>query len=161
MIIKKLSIILIAMVLPFALMSCSDDTVSVDLDDENDDEPVELVYAISFSVGDGVATFTVDMTDVSGFDPEDHSVFITGSLLGWAEPGSAPERQELVLMVDENTEIPVVEPEATGDVEYKYFSDFVGDGWDGGEWPGDPNRSATLEEGATIADEWGEQPADD
>jgi hypothetical protein len=158
MIIRKLGLIFMAMVLPFALMSCGDDTVSVDIDDENDDEPVELFYAISFSVDDGVATFTVDMSEVSGFDPETHSVFITGSLLGWTEPGSAPERQEMVLIEDDNTEIPVVEPDATGPIEYKYFSDFVGDGWEGGEWPGDPNRSATLEAGANIADEWGDQP---
>ena len=159
MIIKKLSIILMAMVLPFALMSCGDDTVSVDLDDENDDdEPIELVYAISYSVGDGVATFTVDMTDVSGFDPEDHSVFITGSHLDWPEPGTDPERQEMVLMVDENTEIPVAVPTNTGDIEYKYFSDFVAEGWGGGEWDAGANRTATLSAGAEIADVWGDEP---
>jgi len=42
--------------------------------------------------------------------------------------------------------------------EYKYFSDAFGDGWEGGEWPGDPNRSVIITEDTVINDVWGEQP---
>ena len=120
-----------------------------------------LVYAISFEVDEGVATFYVDMAGLEGFDSEVHSVYITGSLLGWAEPGSDAERQTMVLVEGEETDIPVVVPDETGDVEYKYFSDAVDAGWDGGEWPGDPNREVTLAAGAEFHDEFGVQPGDD
>ena len=153
---NKLTILLIALLLPFGLISCSDNSTGVE--EEEEEETTQVVYALSFAEGDGTATFYVDLTGVEGFDPATHSVYITGSLLGWPEPGTDPDRQEMVLIEDETTEIPVVTPEATGDVQYKYFSDFVAAGWDGGEWAGDPNRSATLTAGAEIQDVWGNQP---
>lgn len=147
--------LLSALILPFVLLSCSDNSTGVD---EEIEEPVENVYALSFEEGDGVATFYVDMTDVEDFDPETHTVYITGSLLNWPEPGTDADRQTMVLIEDEDTVIPVVTPDETGEVSYKYFSDFVGDGWEGGEWAGDPNRTADLVAGAQIEDEWGVQP---
>ncbi|PWN06683.1 hypothetical protein [Rhodohalobacter mucosus] len=152
---NKLTILFAALLLPFALMSCSDNTTGAE---EEEEETTEVVYALSFTEGDGVATFFVDMTDIEGFDPATHKVYITGSLLNWTEPGTEPDRQEMVLIEDASTEIPVVTPEATGEVAYKYFSDFVAQGWDGGEWAGDPNRTATLTAGAEIQDIWGDQP---
>ena len=119
----------------------------------------ELIYAISFSEGDGVATFKVDMTYEQDFDPETHSVYITGSLIGWSEPGSDPDRQTMVLM-DGETEIPVVTPDNTGDVAYKYFSTHVADGWDGGEWDGSPDREASLLAGEEHSSIFGLQPGD-
>ena len=117
----------------------------------------QLIYAISFEEGDGVATFKVNMTYAEGFDPEEHEVYITGSLIGWAEPGTDPDRQTLVLMDGEN-EIPVVTPDETGEVEYKYFSTLRGEGWDGGEWDGDPNRAANLAAGEEHSSIFGLQP---
>lgn len=120
-----------------------------------------VIYAISFEVDGGVATFHVDMSGAEGFDPAEHTVYITGSLLGWAEPGTDPDRQTMVHVEDENTDIPVVTPDETGEIAYKYFSDFVAEGWDGGEWPGDPNREANLVAGAEFHDTWGVQPGDE
>ncbi len=117
-----------------------------------------VIYGISFEVDDDVATFYVDMTEAEGFDPDEHSVFITGSMFDWAEPGSDADRQQMAL-VEDDTELPVVTPDITGAVEYKYFSDLVGEAWEGGEWDGDPNREAELVAGAEIEDTWGEQPA--
>lgn len=151
---KNLLTLLFAMMLPFALISCSDNSTGAEEEEENTD----VVYALSYTEGAGVATFFVDLTDVEGFDPAVHNVYITGSLLSWPEPGTDADRQLMVLIEDENTQIPVVTPEETGEVMYKYFSDFVGDGWEGGEWAGDPNRTATLEAGAQIQDVWGVQP---
>lgn len=174
--IKRISLIIIALVLPFALMSCSDDSTSaIDIPDNGNDNgngngngDVELVYGIQFEVDGELATFTVDMTpateedpedpDAELFDPEQHTVYITGSLFGWPEPGTDADRQTMVLIEDENTELPVVTPTETGDILYKYFSTHVGEGWDGGEWPGDPNREAALVAGAEVNDLWGEQP---
>ena len=47
-----------------------------------------------------------------------------------------------------------------GDIEYKYFSDFVGAGWEGGEWEGGANRTATISADVTLDDVWGDQPQD-
>lgn len=153
---NKLTILFAALLLPFALMSCSDNSTGVE--EEEEEETTEVIYALSFAEGDGVATFYVDMTEVEGFDPETHKVYITGSLLNWPEPGTDPDRQTMVLIEDASTVIPVVTPEATGEVQYKYFSDFVAEGWDGGEWTGDPNRTAALTAGAEIQDIWADQP---
>ncbi len=49
---------------------------------------------------------------------------------------------------------------AEGMHEYKYFSDAFGDGWEGGEWDGDPNRTVNVtEDNMVIDDVWGEEPA--
>ena len=50
-----------------------------------------------------------------------------------------------------------VEVEA-GTHEYKYFSDAIGDGWDGGEWEGDPNREITVDSDMVVDDVFGEEP---
>jgi len=128
--------------------------ISTDLMAQNNDS---IVYGISFEVEGDVATFYVDMTDAEGFDPDQHNVYITGSMLGWTEPGTDADNQQMVLVEDENTEIPVVTPQETGTVEYKYFSTLIAEGWDGGEWEGDPNREAELVAGAEIEDVWGEE----
>ncbi len=47
---------------------------------------------------------------------------------------------------------------AAGDIEYKYFSDVIGEGWTGGEWEGGDNRSATIDADVTLDDEWGVPP---
>lgn len=45
-----------------------------------------------------------------------------------------------------------------GELQYKYFSDVVGSGWDGGEWAGDPNRVVEITEATTLNDIFGQQP---
>jgi len=146
-IVQKMTAFLLAVIVMFGF-------ASTDLMAQND----SVIYGISFEVDDGVATFYVDMTDAEGFDPDEHSVFITGSMFDpeWPEPGSDADRQQLVL-VEEDTDIPVVTPDVTGAVEYKYF---IGEGWDGGEWEGEPNREAEIVAGAEIEDTWSVQPGE-
>ena len=43
-----------------------------------------------------------------------------------------------------------------GQIQYKYFSDAFGAGWDGGEWTGDPNRVENITEDTEIFNEWGD-----
>ncbi|CAN5483558.1 hypothetical protein BH23BAC3_BH23BAC3_05690 [soil metagenome] len=145
---RKLTALFIAAFVMFGL-------TSPDLMAQND----SVIYGISFEVDDDVATFYVDMTDAEGFDPDEHSVFITGSMFDWAEPGSDADRQQMAL-VEDDTELPVVTPDVTGSVDYKYFSDHVGDGWEEGEWEGDPNREAEIVAGAEVEDTWGVQPGE-
>ena len=45
-----------------------------------------------------------------------------------------------------------------GEIAYKYFSDLIDEGFDGGEWTGDPNRIADITEATTLNDIFGQQP---
>ncbi len=45
-----------------------------------------------------------------------------------------------------------------GEVQYKYASTVNGEGWQGEEWPGDPNRVINVTEAMTVNDVFGEQP---
>jgi hypothetical protein len=111
-------------------------------------------------------TFNVDMTDVEEFNPSEHIVYLTGSFNNWLTPGESGSIQ-MNPVVKENynsssaryndksiiyTRTLHLEP---GEYQYKYFSDAVGDGWDGGEWPGTPDRSVFINESKEIFDVWG------
>jgi len=43
----------------------------------------------------------------------------------------------------------------SGTYQYKYFSDLIGDGWDGGEWAGDPNRVIEVDGDMVVEDMFG------
>lgn len=61
--------------------------------------------------------------------------------------------------VDEVFFTATVEGVEAGELQYKYFSDAFGDGWDGGEWAGEPNRSVIISGDVTLDDVWGDQPS--
>jgi len=150
-----------------ALFACGDDTPTGGLDDINggDDngngEEVESVYyGLTVDVDGDTFTFVVDMTDLEDFDPEEYSVFAAGEFgeIEWAEPGTA-EELELTHMEDaedfpasSGVEVPA------GEMEYKFFSDFIAEGWDGGEWEAGANRVVDVVAGESNMDEWGDEP---
>ena len=89
-------------------------------------------------------TFNVDMSLLDGFDATVDSVFVTGSIFGWNEPGTNPNCK----MIDEDGDLIytlTAYTPAAGQIDYKYF---LNAGWAGGEWEGDPNRAIEV----TIAD---------
>lgn len=101
-------------------------------------------------------TFIVDMSSADPFNPETDDVFISGELLSnWNEPGTIgfykmeplvyfPSTYSVTLMLYRQ------------DHDYKYFRVVNGNPtWDYGEWPGDPNRTATVESQMVIFDTWG------
>ncbi len=45
-----------------------------------------------------------------------------------------------------------------GELQYKYATDLLGDGWDGAEWPGDPNRIVHVDGDMELHDIFGVQP---
>jgi hypothetical protein len=102
-------------------------------------------------------TMNVDMSELEGFDPETHSVYVSGSIFGWPEPGT---NENLKLSQVEETLIYTIsaEMEEAGEIQYKYFSDAVAAGWAGGEWEGDPNRKIFATGEATLNDLWADQP---
>jgi len=96
-------------------------------------------------------TFNVDMTNAD-FDPEEDVVYMTGSMLEWAEPGTLPEDQTMTQVGETMIWTMTIELEA-GEYQYKYF---LNDGWDGGEWTGDPNRVVTIVDADVVVDDiWG------
>lgn len=104
-------------------------------------------------------TFNVDMT-YADFDPASDVVYITGSILGWAEPGSDPDNQTMT-QVGETMIWTKTLTLAPGDYAYKFF---LNAGWDGGEWAGDPNREVTVAGDMEVNDIFGwktsvEEPA--
>lgn len=159
----------IAVFASLALFACGDDTPTGGLDDidngdDNGTEEVESTYyGLTVDVeGGDTFTFVVDLTDLEGFDPDDYTVFAAGEFgeLTWQEPGTA-EDLELTLMEDAE-DFPassgVVVP--AGTMEYKYFSNFIAEGWDGGEWEAGDNRVVEVESGESTLDEWGDEPAE-
>ena len=104
------------------------------------------LYTETFEV-----TFNVDMTYAEEFDPETDVVYITGDLLGWAEPGTDPENQTMTRVDDSMIWTKTLLLEA-GSYEYKYF---LNAGWDNGEWDGGDNRSLVVEGDMEVNDWFG------
>lgn len=98
-------------------------------------------------------TFNVDMSTMDEFDPASGAVpLITGSFFDWAAPGDLPGSQAMVWTGTGKVYTKTLNiPEGTH--QYKYF---LGSGWEGGEWPGDPNRQVNVSGPGTINDSWGQ-----
>lgn len=102
-------------------------------------------------------TFNVNMTYVDGyhhaftFDPENDVVYVTGSIFGWAEPGSEPELQTMSPSDDDPMIYTLTIELSAGEYAYKYF---LNDGWGGGEWDGDPNRTFEVVDQDVVLNDW-------
>jgi hypothetical protein len=106
---------------------------------------------VTFSV-----TFNVDMTNATNFDPQSDIVYITGSMLGWAEPGTNAANQTMTRVASSWIWTKTMQIEA-GTYEYKYFRNA---GWDGGEWAGGDNRVVVVTNNMTVNDTWGPDAVD-
>lgn len=127
MINNKHLIAVIAVFASFALFACGDDPVSVVDDVEKS------------------TTFIADMSQLEGSAPAEHVVYVTGGHIGWEEPGTNSEKQEMSRVNDNELKYSITYTDLEdGDYEFKFFSTAVGEGWAGGEWDGDPNRSITV-----------------
>ncbi|MCK9254130.1 MAG: hypothetical protein M0P55_15390, partial [Clostridiales bacterium] len=107
---------------------------------------------------DHAVTFTVDMSTYPGFNPDGAAPFITGSFFSWAAPGDLAEQQTMAwtgedLLYSKTLQL------TPGTHQYKYF---MGAGWEGGEWAGNPNRQIDVSAEMLVMDTWGQlPPADD
>lgn len=94
--------------------------------------------------------FNVEVA-VPQFDHDVHHVMITGTMTNWAEPGTDPD-----LLMDKISDDPLIYSKTfnldAGVYQYKYFSNYFGEGWYGGEWPGDPNREIAVSGDMTVED---------
>ena len=97
-------------------------------------------------------TLNLDMSLAPGFDPETDLVYVSGTFVGfWSIPGTDPDNQ-LMTRVDESMTWTKTFYLEAGEYEYKYF---LNDGWEGGEWGGDPNRVIFVAEDMVVNDLWG------
>jgi len=107
-------------------------------------------------------TFHVDMSEADGFDAELHDVYISGGFGGdmeWNVPGDNPD---LVLSRHDGSMMFFITLKLEeGEYEYKYASDAFGEGWDGEEWPGAPNRVVDVDGDTETDDTWGIPDNDD
>lgn len=98
-------------------------------------------------------TFNVDMTApiaLGNFIVGTDVVYLTGSMVGWAEPGTDPTME--MTDVDGDFIYSITLQVTDGDAEYKYFQNA---GWDGGEWAGGENRMFTVAgSDLTLDDVW-------
>ncbi len=99
-------------------------------------------------------TFSIGMTGAEGFDPDRHQVFVTGSFSDWAVPGTS-KAMELVLTDREQLIYSGTLDVAPGQCSFKYYSDAYGQGWQGAEWEGEPNRRVMVADETTLNDQWG------
>jgi hypothetical protein len=95
--------------------------------------------------------FNVDMTEAQNFDPESDIIYMTGSMLGWAEPGTQIDDQLMIRVGTTMIWTKTLQLEA-GEHQYKYFKN---DGWMNGEWGGEPNRVIQITEDLIVNDVWG------
>lgn len=91
-------------------------------------------------------TFNVDMNGVAGFTAGTDVVYIGGDFAGgWSEPGFDAAYE----MTDTDGDLiyTITLSLDAGDIAYKFF---INAGWSGGEWDGDPNRTASITETTTL-----------
>jgi len=126
---------------------------SIDL---QDDTLLEIVmqldaYPVTFLV-DISRAVTHDLLE--DFDPDNYHIFITGDMTDWTEPGEMPEYQVMEQTEEEHI-YTITHNLAPGEYAYKYFSDAIGSGWDGGEWEGEPNRLIEVNDEIVIEEMFG------
>jgi hypothetical protein len=91
------------------------------------------------------------MTNATSFDPASDVIYITGNMLGWAEPGTDAANQTMSRDGESMIWTKTMELEA-GTYEYKFFKNA---GWSGGEWEGGDNRVVTVTGDMTVDHVWG------
>ena len=101
-------------------------------------------------------TLNVDLAALEDFDPDSIKVWVSGTFNHWTEPG-AEGSAKMTMVPRENEEDPLIYTITipyvrVGDMLYKYFSDAVGEGWEGAEWEGDPNRYLFIQEDLVAND---------
>ncbi len=112
-------------------------------------EAIEATYMITFRVDLSPA---IDTGVLQEFNPDIHQVFISGSMNGWEEPGTNPETQLMEKVSDDPLIYEKVFELTGGTYEYKYFTDYLGEGWEGGERPIHINRMVQVTQDMVVED---------
>ncbi|MBN2663869.1 MAG: T9SS type A sorting domain-containing protein [Bacteroidales bacterium] len=121
---------------------------------------IAIVFGLSINAQTTYnVTFNVDMTgaiDSGLFVVGTDVLYVTGSFIGWPEPGLDPTNQTMTDDDGDNI-YTLSRVDTVGDFAYKYF---INDGWGNGEWNGDPNRTySVVDMDVVTEDVFGEVPA--
>ena len=112
-------------------------------------EAIEATYVVTFQVNLSPA---IDTGVLEGFNPDIHQMLISGSMNGWEEPGTNPETQLMEKISDD----PLIYEKSfeltAGTYEYKYYTDYLGEGWEGGERPSHINRMVQVTQDMVVED---------
>jgi len=120
------------------------------------------VFAVFLMVGlfaqTDTVTFNVTAPPDSVFDATTQSLYVSGTIADWAQPGS-DTAYRMTPNSDSTAYSLVVTGVANGEIQYKYFivTGTTPD-WNNGDWNGDPNRRAVAAGNLTLNDTWGEKP---
>lgn len=116
----------------------------VTLDEPSEPEMYEVIFNID-------ARDAILYGQLMGFDPDSNYLCLTGTMTNWAEPGTDPELN-MILVCEEQMIFQKIFSLEAGVYEYKYFSDVIGEGWYGGEWQGSLNREVMVTGNTTLND---------
>lgn len=112
----------------------------------------DIILVANFTELEAFAlTFTIDMSNAEGLDPEDGMVNITGSMHSWAVLGGVA-RDQALMQVDNSIIYTITMMLPPGDYEYAYFMNSGEHSW---EWEEIPNREITLNGDMEVFDVWG------
>ena len=114
-------------------------------------EPVET-FAVTFNVDLSLA---IEHGILEGFDPDVHHIMMTGEMFGWTEPDPAHTDMVLDHIGDDPLTYSITLELEAGEHPYKYFSDLIGDGWEGGEWAGGDDRMVEVTDDMVVQDHFG------
>ena len=114
-------------------------------------DPVET-FAVTFNVDLELA---IEHGILEGFDPEVHHIMMTGEMFGWTEPDPANEELVLDWIDDDPLTYSITLHLEAGEYPYKYFSDLIGDGWEGGEWDAGDDRMVEVTGDMEVYDHFG------
>jgi len=112
----------------------------------------KVTYEVAFNVD---ITRAIDHGLLEGFDPGIHSIKITGSMLDWAVPGSDPASQVMEKLTGDPMVYGIIQHLEAGTYEYKYYSDLLGEGFEGGEWEDGDNRVVEVVDEMLVEDIFG------
>ncbi len=73
----------------------------------------------------------------------------------WSEPGTGGEDQVMEKVSDDPLVYAITFTLLEGTYTYKYFSDLLGEGWDGAEWDDMPDREIYVEDDMEVNDMFG------
>lgn len=113
---------------------------------------LDNTYEVTFNVE---LTHAIALDLLEGFDPEDHYIMISGDFIDWPEPGEGPDE----MVMEQTSDDPLIFSKTiemiAGEHAYKYFSDRLGKGWEGGEWDKGDNRLVKVYKDMQVHDHFG------
>lgn len=107
-------------------------------------------------------TYTVkfELTVPEGVPNQGRDIYISGNmppLTEWQQPGSNPDLKMSLKTGTTNVYTITLFLNA-GNIFFKFFQATTANpDWDSGEWPGDPNRTATISQNCLITAFWADQ----